>query len=74
MLIWIRSQDRKILAAVDTVEIIKQYHQYNQVTYELWSYERMLGTYATSERAMEVLNDIQNAVEKQMKIFQMPKE
>ena len=71
MLIWIRSQNRKILAAVNSVDI-----HYNYVNYDILfndtDYE--LGTYATEERAMEVLDDIQSAIEKQMKVFQMPKE
>lgn len=73
MSIWIRSQDRKILTAVNSVDI--NYNSY-QRTYEIWGnykdYE--LGTYATAERAMEVLDDIQSAIEKQLKVFQMPKE
>lgn len=73
MLIWIRSQDRKILAAVNSVDI--NYNSY-QRTYEIWGnykdYE--LGTYPTEERAMEVLDDIQIAIEKKLKVFQMPKE
>lgn len=73
MLIGIRSQDRKILAVVNSVDI--NYNSY-QRTYEIWGnykdYE--LGTYPTAERAMEVLDDIQIAIEKQMKVFQMPKE
>lgn len=73
MLIGIRSQDRKILAVVNSVDI--NYNSY-QRTYEIWGnhsdYE--LGTYPTAERAMEVLDDIQIAIEKKLKVFQMPKE
>lgn len=72
MLIWIRSQDRKILVAVNSVDI-----DYNRVIY-VWDNTTdesiVLGIYATAERAMEVLDDIQSAIEKQMKVFQMPKE
>ena len=71
MLIWIRSQDRKVLTVVNSVDI-----HYNQINYDIWGndtdYE--LGTYPTEERAMEVLDDIQSAIEKQLKVFQMPKE
>lgn len=73
MLIGIRSQDRKILAVVNSVDI--NYNSYQRI-YEIWGnykdYE--LGTYPTEERAMEVLDDIQTAVEKKLKVFQMPKE
>ena len=73
MLIWIRSQDRKILAVVNSVDI---HYNRNQGTYDVWGndtdYE--LGTYATAERAMEVLDDIQIAIEEKRKVFQMPKE
>lgn len=74
MLIWIRSQDRKILAAVNAVNI--RYNQYNQTTYDVRGHNTnyILGTYATKERAIEVLNDIMIAIEKQLKVFQMPKE
>lgn len=73
MLIWIRSQDRKVLAAVDSLDI-----HYNRVIY-VWDDTPdheiiVLGTYATEERAIEVLDDIQIAIEKQLKVFQMPKE
>lgn len=73
-IIWIRIQNRKTLAVINSVNIY-----FNQVTYDIWGNDTnyknyKLGTYPTEERAIEVLNDIQIAIERKIKVFQMPEE
>lgn len=56
MELWIRSQDRTILRKVDTIGIVEGR--------DFWSIDENLtvsfGKYKTKERALEVLNEIQN--------------
>ena len=61
MNLWIRSQNKCRLLKVDSLQIIhneedKQFPYYINASYKL------LGTYKTEKRALEVLNDIQNIV------------
>lgn len=56
--LWIRSQDKEVLTRV--VDIWK-----DADTNEIWSYsdrciKNCLGVYATKERALEILDEIQN--------------
>lgn len=52
---WIRSQDRKILAEVHYVDI----NDDNQI----WGSGSLLGEYSTEEKALVVLDEIQKKVE-----------
>ena len=56
MELWIRSQDRTILRKVDTIGIVEGR--------DFWSIDENLtvsfGKYKTKERALEVLDEIQN--------------
>lgn len=58
MELWIRSQDRTILRKVDTIGIVEGR--------DFWSIDENLtvsfGKYKTKERALEVLNEIQNKI------------
>ena len=56
MELWIRSQDRKKLIKVDEVKIetVKEGNTF------IYSHATDLGTYETKERALEVLDEIQN--------------
>lgn len=58
MELWIRSQDRTILRKVDTIGIVEGR--------DFWSVDENLtvsfGKYKTKERALEVLNEIQNKI------------
>ena len=56
MELWIRSQDRKKLMKVDEVKIetVKDGNTF------IYSHATDLGTYETKERALEVLEEIQN--------------
>ena len=57
MELWIRSQDRRILQKVDNIFLDANYKDKRISTYDEESIE--LGTYKTKERAIEVLDDIQ---------------
>lgn len=85
---WIRSQDKEVLTKV--IDIYKQAD-----TNEIWAYsdkgiKNCLGFYATKERALEVLDEIQKYIENNLlfnfksngdceilprnEIYQIPKE
>ena len=72
--IWIQSQGGKILAFVDIVEFVvygKSRHTKNVIVGN-----RMLdlGVYQTEDRAVEVLNEIQESIIEKKKLYEMPKE
>lgn len=52
---WIRSQDKKILTEIHDVEI--------DSGFKVWGSGLLIGEYSTEEKALNVLNEIQNAVE-----------
>ena len=56
MEIWVRSQNKKRLMKVEMVEIDKQ----KDGGAIIYSHEYILGEYKTKERALEVLDEIQN--------------
>lgn len=58
MNLWIRSQDKRILQKVDNIFLDANYENKRISTYDGDSVE--LGTYKTKERAIEVLNEIQD--------------
>lgn len=71
MNLWIRSQDKSILTKVNNLFVCKYFDKYiisnyyneypnddNAIPYDLFMY----GTYKTKERAIEVLNEIQNYI------------
>ena len=62
---WIRSQDRTIL--IDAAVVYIGYHDKAQPTREIGTSDfrgddYMVGTYASQERALEVLDEIQHAI------------
>ena len=60
MELWIRSQDKRILQKVDNVFLNANYENKRISTYDGDNIE--LGTYKTKERAIEVLDEIQNYI------------
>lgn len=60
MELWIRSQDRRILQKVDNIFLDANYENKRISTYDGDNIE--LGTYETKERALEILDEIQNKV------------
>lgn len=77
MELWVRSQDKRILQKVDNIFLDANYENKRISTYDGESIE--LGTYKTKERAIEVLNEIQNYIllpntDNSAYIYEMPKE
>ena len=58
MELWVRSQDKRILQKVDNIFLDANYENKRISTYDGESIE--LGTYKTKERAIEVLDEIQD--------------
>lgn len=58
MELWIRSQDKRILQKVDNIFLDANYEDKRISTYDGDNVE--LGTYKTKERAIEVLDEIQD--------------
>jgi hypothetical protein len=58
MELWIRSQDKRILQKVDNIFLDANYENKRISTYNGDNTE--LGTYKTKERAIEILDEIQN--------------
>lgn len=52
---WIRSQDKKILTEIHNLDI----DDINQI----WDGSSLLGKYSSEEKALKVLDEVQNAVE-----------
>lgn len=62
---WIRSQDRKILTEIHNLDI----DDINQI----WDSSSLLGKYSTEEKALKVLDRIEELIENQCGLtFYMP--
>lgn len=62
MELWIRSQDKTKLVKVDNIAYMDSSEDYEKEVHSLWNdCKGILGTYETKERALEVLNEIQEA-------------
>lgn len=61
MNLWVRSQDKRILQKVDNIFLDANYENKRISTYDGESIE--LGTYKTKERAIEVLDEIQDLLQ-----------
>ena len=59
MNLWVRSQDKRILQKVDNIFLDANYENKRISTYDGNS-STTLGEYKTKERALEVLDEIQN--------------
>lgn len=62
MELWIRSQDKRILQKVDNVYLNANYDNRRICTNDSRDYESDLGEYKTKERALEILDEIQNII------------
>lgn len=60
MNLWMRSQDKRILQKVDNIFLDANYEDKRISTHDGNNVE--LGTYKTKERAIEVLDEIQNYI------------
>lgn len=56
--LWVRSQDKRILQKVDNIFLDANYENKRISTYDGDNVE--LGIYKTEERAIEILDEIQN--------------
>ncbi|WP_069649666.1 hypothetical protein [Caloranaerobacter ferrireducens] len=75
---WIRSQDKKMLIKANVIQVCSLDDEYTQI----WGYVNeisepqyngfILGEYKTEERALEVLDDIQNRIKEGISIYEMP--
>ena len=77
MELWVRSQDKRILQKVDNIFLDANYENKRISTYDGDNVE--LGTYKTKERAIEILDEIQNYIllpntDNSAYIYEMPKE
>lgn len=69
---WIRSQDKELLKNVNNIEIIK-FDGEKYTTIQGDGYH--LGIYSSNEKALMVLDWIQNQIEyKNVEVHQMPKD
>ena len=77
MELWIRNQDRENLVKVELLEISERGKDCMIITI-FQNKVAHLGIYKTKERALEVLNEIQNLLETrngiQQMVYEMPKE
>ncbi len=61
MELWIRSQDKTKLVKVDNISYLDVADDYEKEVHSLWNdCKGVLGIYKTKERALEVLDEIQN--------------
>lgn len=60
MNLWVRSQDKRILQKVDNIFLDANYENKRISTYDGDNIE--LGTYKTKERAIEVLDEIEERI------------
>ena len=72
--IWIQSQGGKILAFVDVVEFVVYGCRKNTKNVIVGNRMLDLGVYQTEDRAVEVLNEIQESIIEKKKLYEMPKE
>ena len=62
MELWIRSQDKTKLVKVDNIAYMDSSEDYEKEVHSLWNdCKGILGTYKSKERALEVLDEIQEA-------------
>lgn len=59
--LWIRSQDKTKLVKIDNISYMDMAEDMDTQIHSLWNdCKGILGTYKTKERALEVLDEIQN--------------
>lgn len=71
MELWIRSQDKECLMKVNRVDYDLSNSEHRIMVN---GYETLVGHYATKERALEVLEEIQNQIVYKSPIYVMPEE
>lgn len=62
--LWIRSQDREKLCEIKNIRYMDMSEDYEAETHSLWNDNLgILGVYKTKDRALEVLDEIQELLE-----------
>lgn len=77
MELWIRSQDKNILTKVNSLWIndnqiwmeVPFYENHKKIGLSITGHNHRLGEYKSKERALEVLDEIQNILKPQIKII-----
>ena len=64
MNLWVRSQDKECLINVNNIQYVYKNYMHGLGTY--YDNLKILGTYKTKERAIEVLDEIQNILKPQL--------
>lgn len=82
MELWIRSQNKEVLAKVDVL-YVEEGKKYSNIYdgYDIADDKRRYGRYKTRDKAIEVLSDIQHkmislsdSMNRQLYVYEMPKE
>lgn len=63
MSLWIRSQDRELLMKSPEFRYNQKNDNHSILAYDTMGVYRILGTYKTKERALEVLDEIEKYIE-----------
>ena len=61
MELWIRSQDKECLTNISNIQYVYKNYTHGLGTY--YDHLKILGTYKTKERAIEVLDEIQDLLQ-----------
>ena len=75
--LWIRSQDKKLLMKSIELRYNQKKEDYSILAYDTKGDYRLLGIYKSKERALEVLDEIQEILETRtvsQMVYEMPKE
>ena len=65
--LWIRSQDKELLANAKAFELQQHYENSPCQIFAVWNNNFMcIGVYKTKERAIEILDEIQNILKPQL--------
>lgn len=71
---WIRSQDKRKITKASNIVCVK-YKNFDKVNYEIYAdedYYAKLGEYSSQNKAIRVLDMIENSIRHGEKVFQMP--
>lgn len=63
MELWIRSQNKELLMKSPELRYNQKENDHSILAYDTLGVFRILGTYKTKERALEVLNEIQDLLQ-----------
>lgn len=80
MSLWIRSQDKEKLIninehfSIEYTDVGMDKTQLKSIKYAIWGDNVKLGVYSTEEKALKVLDIIQNAILTDFIVFQMPQD